>query len=193
MPDINNHSAPELFQIVQTNLKTMKYAQARQQMVQTWGQLSAEWGINRTMGQIHALLMISPDPMTADQIIGELAISRGNVSMNLRNLVEWGVVHKVYIAGDRKEYFASEKDAWKMALQIARERKRRELDPVIQSLNQLQNVEADSGSEKEVNELNKMTSQILDVAMQIDKVIDIGIRAGGQSLVRKLMSVLGNK
>jgi DNA-binding transcriptional regulator GbsR (MarR family) len=168
----------------------MKYAQARQQMVQTWGQLSAERVINRTMGQIHALLMLSPDPMTADQIFGELAISRGNVSMNLRNLVEWGVVHKVYIAGDRKEYFASEKDAWKMALQIARERKRRELDPVIQSLNQLQDIEPDSGSEKEVAEINKMTSQILDVAMQIDKVMDIGIRAGGQTLVRKLISVL---
>lgn len=159
-------------------------------MVQTWGQLSAQWGINRTMGQIHALLMISPEPMTADQIISELEISRGNVSMNLRNLVEWGVVHKVHIPGDRKEYFSSEKDAWKMALQIARERKRRELDPVINSLHNLQNIDSDEGYEKEVEELNKMTAQILDVAMQIDKVLDIGIRAGGQSLVRKLINVL---
>jgi len=168
----------------------MKYEQARQSLVQTWGQLSSQWGINRTMGQIHALLMISPDPMTADQIIGELSISRGNVSMNLRNLMEWGIVHKIYIPGDRKEYYSSEKDAWKMALQIARERKRRELDPVIQSLSALQAIEPDSGSEKDVNELTRMTSEILDVAMQIDKVLDIGIRSGGQSLVRKLISVL---
>ncbi|HJW28690.1 MAG TPA: MarR family transcriptional regulator [Saprospiraceae bacterium] len=168
----------------------MKYSQARQQLVQTWGQLSSQWGINRTMGQIHALLMIAPEPLTADQIINELAISRGNVSQNLRSLIEWGVVHKVHIPGDRKEYFASEKDAWKMALQIARERKRRELDPVIQSLHNLQNIDAESGTAKEVDELNKMTSQILDVAMQIDKVIDIGIRSGGQSLVRKLINVL---
>jgi len=159
-------------------------------MVQTWGQLSAQWGINRTMGQIHALLMISPEPLTADQIIEELAISRGNVSMNLRNLVEWGVVYKVHVPGDRKEYFSSEKDAWKMALQIARERKRRELDPVINSLHSLQNIDADEGYEKEVEELNKMTAQILDVAMQIDKVLDIGIRSGGQGLVRKLINVL---
>jgi len=168
----------------------MKYPDARRQMVQKWGQLSDQWGINRTMGQIHALLMISPDPMTADQIIEELAVSRGSVSINLRNLVEWGVVHKVHVPGDRKEYFSSEKDAWKMALQIARERKRRELDPVIQSLHNLQEIDADSGSEKEVAELNKMTAQILDVAMQIDKVLDIGIRSGGQSLVRKLINVL---
>src|SRR5678815_4878800 len=114
--------------------------------------------------------------MTADQLITELGISRGNVSMNLRNLVEWGVVHKVHIPGDRKEYFSSEKDAWKMALQIARERKRRELDPVIHSLHSLQNIDSDEGYEKEVEELNKMTAQILDVAMQIDKVLDIGIR-----------------
>ena len=168
----------------------MKFAEARQQLIQTWGQLSSHWGINRTMGQIHALLMVSPNPMTADQIISELGISRGNVSMNLRSLIEWGIVHKVYVTGDRKEYFASEKDVWKMTLQIARERKRRELDPVIQSLQSIQKVEPEPGNTKEVEELNRMTSQILDVAMQVDKVLDIGIRSGGQSLIRKLINVL---
>jgi DNA-binding transcriptional regulator GbsR (MarR family) len=142
------------------------------------------------MGQIHALLMLSPEPLTTDQIISELAISRGNVSMNLRSLMEWGVVHKKLIPGDRKEYFTSEKDVWNMALQIARERKRKELDPVIQSMQHLQDVDAGSGSPREVEELNKMTAQLLDVAMQIDKVLDIGIRSGGQSLVRKLINVL---
>ena len=168
----------------------MEYAEAREQLIRTWGQLSSSWGINRTMGQIHALLMMSPDPLTADQIIQELSISRGNVSMNLRSLVEWGLVHKVYIPGDRKEYFASEKDIWKMALRIARERKQRELDPVIQSLQTMQDVKANGENKREVEELNKVSSQILDVAMQIDKVMDIGIRSGGQSLVRKLISVL---
>lgn len=168
----------------------MKYAEAREQLIRTWGQLSSTWGINRTMGQIHALLMISPEPLTADQIISELSISRGNVSMNLRSLIDWGLVHKIYIAGDRKEYFASEKDVWKMALKIARERKQRELDPVIQSLQSIQNVEADADNAKEAEELNKMTSGILDVAMQLDRVIDIGIKSGGQSLLRKLMGVL---
>ena len=168
----------------------MKYSEARSQMIDTWGQLSTQWGINRTMGQIHALLMISPYPMTADQIIAELGISRGNVSMNLRNLVEWGVVFKVYVPGDRKEYFTSEKDAWKMALQIARERKRKELDPMIKSLQNLHVRDAESASPREVEEINKMTAQILDVAMQVEKVLEIGIRSGSQSLVRKLISVL---
>jgi DNA-binding transcriptional regulator GbsR (MarR family) len=96
----------------------------------------------------------------------------------------------VYKPGNRKEYYASEKDVWQMALQIARERKRRELDPMIQSLNALQIVDDADASAREVEELNKMTEQILDVAMQIDKMIDIGIRAGGQSLVRKFISIL---
>lgn len=168
----------------------MKYTDARKQMIQTWGQLSAQWGINRTMGQIHALLMISPKPMTSDQIMAELNVSRGNVSMSLRSLVEWGLVYKEYMPGDRKEYYSSEKDAWKMALQIAKERKRRELDPMIQSLNHLRVTNPENASEEEVEEINKMTSQILDVAMNIDKVLDIGIRSGGQSLVRKLINIL---
>lgn len=168
----------------------MKYSDARKQMIQTWGQLSDQWGINRTMGQIHALLMISPQPLTTDQIMAELEISRGNVSMNLRSLMEWGVVHKVYMPGDRKEFYASEKDAWKMALQIAKERKRRELDPLIQSIQQLEVTDREDASDAQVEEMNKMTTQILDVAMQVDKVLDIGIRAGGQSLVRKLINVL---
>ena len=168
----------------------MNYTEARNQMIQTWGQLSAQWGINRTMGQIHALLMISPDPVSAEQIMEELAISRGNVSMNLRKLIEWGVVHKIYIPGERREYFVSEKDVWKMALQIAHERKRRELDPLIQSLKHLDITEPESASEKEIEEISRMTEQILDVAMQIDKMLEIGIRGGGQSLVRKLINVL---
>lgn len=159
-------------------------------MIQTWGQLSAQWGINRTMGQIHALLMISPEAMTTDQIMEELNVSRGNVSMNLRSLIEWGVVSKVFISGDRKEYYTSEKDAWKMALQIARERKRRELDPMIQSLQNIRVTDNEKATQGEVDEINKMTTQIMDVAMQVEKVLDIGIRSGSQSLVRKLISVL---
>lgn len=168
----------------------MKYTEAREQLIRTWGQLSSQWGINRTMGQIHALLIVSPNPLTADQILSELAISRGNVSMNLRSLIEWGLVHKVYVTGDRKEYFASEKDIWKMTLKIVRERKRRELDPVIHSLQAIQDIEGDSNHVKEAEELSKITAQILDVAMQVDKVLEIGVRSGGQSLVRKLISVL---
>src|SRR5919108_2955392 len=116
----------------------MKYAEAREQLIRTWGQLSSAWGINRAMGQIHALLMIAPDPLSADHIIQELTLSRGSVSMSLRSLIEWGLVHKVYMPGDRKEYFEAEKDIWRVALRITLERKQRELDPIIHTLQSIQ-------------------------------------------------------
>lgn len=142
------------------------------------------------MGQIHALLMISPDPLTADDIMAELSMSRGGVSQHLRNLVDWGVVHKSFRPGDRKEYFHSEKDVWKMALQIARERKRRELDPLIATLRDMPKPEAAGDDQRAAEEMKRMADQVLDVAMQVDKVLDIGIRSGSQSLVRKLINIL---
>ncbi len=168
----------------------MKYNDARRQMIQTWGQLSTQWGISRSMGQILALLMISPKPMTTDEIMHELGISRGSASMGLRSLLEWAVIQKAFVPGDRKEHYTAEKDAWKMALQIAKERKRRELDPLIQVLKDIQVTDSESASRAEVDEINRISHQVLDVAMQVDKVLDIGIRSGGQSLVRKLINVL---
>lgn len=168
----------------------MKYDDARNQLIQTWGQLSSQWGISRTMGQIHAVLMVSPNPLTADDIIAELHISRGNVSMNLRNLLEWGIIQKIFMPGDRKEYYSAEKDPWRLALQIARERKRRELEPVIQALQTLQDIEDEPGKERETQELQQMTTQLLDVAMQVDKLIEVGIRSGGPTIIRKLINVL---
>ncbi len=92
------------------------------------------WGINRTMAQIHALLFITPDPLSANDIMDELQISRGNVSMALRELIAWGIVNRVHIKGERREFYTTEKDVWTMFRIIARERKRREVDPTINVL-----------------------------------------------------------
>ena len=92
--------------------------------------------------------------------------------------------------GDRKEYYSAEKDPWRLALQIARERKRRELEPVIQALQTLQDIEDEPGKERETQELQQMTTQLLDVAMQVDKLIEVGIRSGGPTIIRKLINVL---
>jgi DNA-binding transcriptional regulator GbsR (MarR family) len=94
------------------------------------------WGINRTMAQIHALLFISPEPLSANEIMEELQISRGNVSMGLRELIAWGIVNRVHVKGERREFYTTEKDVWKMFRIIARERKRREVDPTIDVLRQ---------------------------------------------------------
>jgi DNA-binding transcriptional regulator GbsR (MarR family) len=108
--------------------------QARDEFVTQWGAIGSAWGINRTMAQIHALLITSPGPLTTDQVMAELEISRGNAHMNLRELVGWGLVRSVIRKGERKEYFEAEKEVWKMFTIIVRERKRREIEPALQVL-----------------------------------------------------------
>ena len=121
----------------------MKLAEAQQQFIASWGAFGTHWGINRTMAQIHALLMISPDPLSQEDIMEQLNISRGNVNMNIRDLVDWGLVDRVLKPGERKEFFSAEKDIWKVAMQIAKERKKRELEPVKKLLDDLLKVEGD--------------------------------------------------
>jgi DNA-binding transcriptional regulator GbsR (MarR family) len=103
----------------------------RDEFVAQWGAMGSSWGINRTMAQIHALLMVTTRPLSTDEIMEELKISRGNAHMNLRELVGWGLVRSVIRKGERKEFFEAEKDVWKMFCIIVRERKRREIRPAI--------------------------------------------------------------
>jgi len=109
---------------------------ARREFVDLWGQMANHWGINRTMSQIHALLMVSHQPLTAEQIMEELQISRGNVSMNLRDLINWGIVRRTGMPGDRRDFFTTEADVWSMFQIIVRERKKRELDPLLSRLDE---------------------------------------------------------
>ena len=126
----------------------MKLPEARQQFISSWGAFGTHWGINRTMAQIHALLLVSPDPLTQDDIMEELNISRGNTNMNIRELINWGLVERVILSGERKEYFTAEKDIWKVVKQIVKERKKRELEPMMQLLDKLEDVEVDKKDKK---------------------------------------------
>jgi DNA-binding transcriptional regulator GbsR (MarR family) len=116
----------------------MELQEAKDKFIHTWGTLATQWGINRTMSQIHALLLLSPKSLNADQIMEELRISRGNVNMNLRDLMSWGLINKQLLPGERKEYFLAEKDIWKVARQIAKERKRREIEPILETMDEIQ-------------------------------------------------------
>lgn len=102
--------------------------------IRRWGELSGYWGINRTMAELHALLYISADALCTDDIMDALQISRGNTSMNLRQLVDWGLISRVHRKGDRKEYFTAETDVWEMFQTIVRERRRREVEPIIETI-----------------------------------------------------------
>lgn len=103
--------------------------EVQDQFVLEWGRMSSSWGINRTMAQIHALLIATGRPMSMDEIIERLGISRGNASMSLRDLMEWGVVQRFRRPGDRKDIYQCDTDPWHIVARVVRERKRRELDP----------------------------------------------------------------
>ena len=117
----------------------------KERFILHWGEMGSLWGINRTMAQAHALLYISPEPLSANDIMKELQISRGNVSMALRELIAWGIVSRSHIKGERREFYTTEKDVWQMFRIIARERKKREVDPTINVLRET------------VTDLNKMS------------------------------------
>ena len=95
----------------------------KEEFVSQWGVMGSQWGINRTMAQIHALLMTSPEPMSTDEGMEELGISRGNAHSNLKELVNWGLLRIVTKKGERKEYFEAELDVWEIFRRIVTERK----------------------------------------------------------------------
>ena len=108
--------------------------EARQQFIESWGAMGVAWGINRSMARIHALLMLSHDPTSLDDIANALGISRGNASMSLQKLRDWGVVRRVPVVGERRDFYVTEPDVWAMFFAIARERKRREFDPAVNTV-----------------------------------------------------------
>jgi DNA-binding transcriptional regulator GbsR (MarR family) len=166
----------------------MKLTEAKQQFISSWGAFGTHWGINRTMAQIHALLLVSPDPLTQDDIMEELNISRGNVNMNIRELINWGLVERVLLTGERKEFFSAEKDIWKVVKQIVKERKKRELEPMLQLLDKLEEVEGDK-RDKNVKAFVDTVSSIKKLGKQADKTLDTMIKAEESWFVGALMKI----
>jgi HTH-type transcriptional regulator, glycine betaine synthesis regulator len=113
-----------------------RFREAQDRFIALWGEMGSTWGIPRTMAEAHALLFIMGEPMNTDEVMQRLHISRGNASMTLRSLLDWGLIARVHTKGDRKEYFKAEQDVWRMFTTIVRERKRREFDPLLNALDE---------------------------------------------------------
>jgi DNA-binding transcriptional regulator GbsR (MarR family) len=165
---------------------------AQTRFIAAWGQMGSTWGISRTMAEIHALLFISGSPLNTDQIMQRLSISRGNASMSLRALQEWGIVSRVHKRGDRKEYFEAEQDAWSMLRKVIRERLRREVHPVLASLfdirdsTQLPASEARAPSSSPlaaaVAEHNRRLDSLLELVQTIDRLGERFVGSDGKGL-----------
>ncbi len=147
----------------------MKLNDQQQKFVHTWGTLGTNWGINKTMAQLHALLMISEKPLCTDEMMDMLTISRGNTNMNVRALVEWGLVSKEMISGDRKDFYSAKKDIWVVARQIAKQRRKRELEPVIDALVDLKK---ETENNRENKELLTRVNDIEDFAIKVDNMLE---------------------
>jgi DNA-binding transcriptional regulator GbsR (MarR family) len=145
---------------------------AVRQFVEHWGMMARAWGINPSMGELFALLYISGSLWTADALKERLGVSRGNVSMNLRELISWGVVHKVHRPGERREFYRAETDVWTLFRRILSERKRRELDPTLVVLERtvalLQSAsDADSARLERIASLRQFFEQINGLATRL--------------------------
>ena len=153
----------------------MEIHEGKQRFIEAWGKMGSDWGINRTMAQVHALLMVSPDPLTADEVMEELNISRGNANMNLRSLIDWGLVHKQLKPGERKEFFYAEKDMWTVVKQIILHRKKKELEPMLKVLDEVASVEAKcpqsarfTEAVQDIKVFSHKANQTLDALMKAD-------------------------
>ncbi|WP_456425054.1 GbsR/MarR family transcriptional regulator [Rhodocaloribacter sp.] len=133
-----------------------------------WGEMASNWGINRTMAQIHALLYACEGPLDTDEIMERLRISRGNANMNLHALMNWNLVRKVHQPGSRKDYYTAEKDVWQITAQIIKERERREIKPVKQQLRECRDILTGGEADRSCAELDALEGQL---CLRIDNLV----------------------
>ncbi|WP_417358213.1 GbsR/MarR family transcriptional regulator [Flavobacterium sp.] len=148
----------------------MEFTEAKNKFVQTWGALGSQWGINKTMAQIHALLMVSNEPLSMEDIMEELQISRGNASMNIRALIDWGIVYKEFKHGERREFFTAEKDLDDLAIKIAKERSKREIKPALKVLKEV-STDVDTKT-TEGKYFAEQTDKLYEFVLKTDNIIE---------------------
>ena len=165
----------------------MEYQEAKSEFLQAWGTLGGQWGINRTMAQIHALLLISPRPLNAQEIQEELQISVGNTNMNIRALLDWELVYKKLIPGERKEFFEAEKDMWEVIRKIITQRKRKELEPVVRILDAVSAVQGDT---EEVLEFQKTVQDIRLFTNKADSLLETILKADSDWFIRSFLKMV---
>ncbi|WP_211233741.1 GbsR/MarR family transcriptional regulator [Comamonas composti] len=135
------------------------------QFVSHFGEMGSRWGINRTVGQIYALLYLSPTPLNADQIAETLEFSRSNVSMGLKELQAWRLVQLRHQPGDRREYFEAPQDVWEIFRRLAEERRRREIEPTQSMLRAAMLEEASTDDERYAQQRMRDMYELIDRLM----------------------------
>lgn len=156
--------------MIKPSQKSDAQQQATEQFVLLWGEMASAWGINKTMAQIHALLYAESEPLDTDTIMEQLSISRGNANMNLRNLIQWQLIHKVHFKGHRKDYYTAEKDVWNIVSLIVQERQMREVEPIKENLHDLLAIfEENSDETKQEAEFKERIENFIEFLEMFDR------------------------
>jgi DNA-binding transcriptional regulator GbsR (MarR family) len=124
--------------------------------IEGWGRLGTSWGISKVMAEIYALLYVSPQPLTLEEMSRKLKTSRSNISTNVRQLIDLGVVNKVIVRGERRDYYAAEDDITKVAKLLALAKKRKELDPAMEIVEKALSAAADAGDQTTAQRLEEL-------------------------------------
>ncbi|MBK7442924.1 MAG: transcriptional regulator [Bacteroidetes bacterium] len=167
----------------------MELNEAREKFIQSWGSLGSQWGINRTMAQIHALLLIAPEALSTDEIMAQLQVSRGNVNMNLRELMNWQLVRKEVKTGERMEFFVAEKDMWKVFRLIFKERKKRELDPMMEVIHELKGLKGDHKN-KEFAAFSEVMEDLDGLTNKGEKMMELIIKSDENWFVNTFIKLM---
>jgi DNA-binding transcriptional regulator GbsR (MarR family) len=150
-----------------------------------WGEMGTAWGVPRTMTQVHALLFLEGRGMNTDEIMARLGISRGNASMTLRTLVEWGMITRTHNPRDRKDYYAAEQDVWRLFAIITRARKRREIEPLKSGLQQIMAAPGPDAHDDVHAKIGQMLQFVSDFDAMADRFLGMDPTA-----IRMLMGML---
>lgn len=167
----------------------MELQEAKDKFVNAWGTLGSNWGINRTMAKVHALLLVSSNPLSAEDVMAELNISRGNANMTLRELINWGLAYRINQKGERKEFFEAEKDIYRVAKRILYERKKRELDPIFKILADVKNVQ-ENKKDPDVKAFTDIIEDINGLTNRANSFAEIIIKSDEHWFMNSLLKLM---
>ncbi len=169
----------------------MTNLESKEKFIQAWGNLGTSWGLNKTMAKIFAVLLITKRPLSIEEIKAELLISTGNANMNIRALIDWGIVYKIDVKGERKDFFTCEKDIWTMTRQVAAERKKRELDPLFKTVKQVKKLESvNSDDDREFERILSDLDKTLHLA---DSVLKRFVESDNDMIPKLIKFLFGSK
>ena len=171
----NPYPVVDTFGMSGSESQPVAIAEAQDSFVSAWGQMGGAWGISRTMAEVHALLYITGVEMNTDEIMDRLQISRGNASMSIRALLDWGIVSRTHKRGDRKEYFSADQDVWSMFRAIVRERMKREVAPLLAVLFEIRDQlpvpdDADGTAQSDLMDHQRRLDEMLSFFKTVEKL-----------------------